>query len=203
VAQYVLTSSHHNTSRNCRGSWCLVSASVISILVTPSSIYKQFSGSCPVSNGIFTDRNPQDSELHNITSLKMTAERLLKPWKPRPQKTYIFKNAKLVDPVSGTISPNRTVKISSGVIICVTHTEKDYIIVPSTSETTIDLTGKYIFPGLIESHVHISAVPGEKNLRDLLGLMRRSRPHGNHMCVKKCSSEDSPALEIVAGLRWQ
>ncbi|KAH8772229.1 hypothetical protein F5882DRAFT_410662 [Hyaloscypha sp. PMI_1271] len=100
----------------------------------------------------------------------MTAERLLKPWKPRPQKTYIFKNAKLVDPVSGTIFPNRTVKISSGVIICVTHTEKDYTIVPSTSETTIDLTGKYLCPGLIDSHVHISAVPGEKNLRDLFGL---------------------------------
>jgi imidazolonepropionase-like amidohydrolase len=100
----------------------------------------------------------------------MAAERLLKPWKPQLQNTYIFKNANLVDPVSGTILSNRTVKISSGLINFVTPTEKDYIIVPSTSEFTIDLTGKYLCPGLIDNHVHISAVPGEKNLGDLFGL---------------------------------
>ncbi|KAN0123014.1 hypothetical protein V8E51_001340 [Hyaloscypha variabilis] len=100
----------------------------------------------------------------------MTAERLVKPWKLRPQKFYVFKNANVVDPVTGTILPNRTVKISAGLITSVTITEKDYIIVPSTSETTIDLTGKYLCPGLIDNHVHISAVPGEKNLGDLFSL---------------------------------
>jgi len=100
----------------------------------------------------------------------MTAERLVKPWKLRPQKFYVLKNANVVDPVTGTILPNRTVKISAGLITSVTPTEKDYIIVPSTSETTMDLTGKYLCPGLIDNHVHISAVPGGKNLGDLFGL---------------------------------
>jgi imidazolonepropionase-like amidohydrolase len=100
----------------------------------------------------------------------MTAERLLKPWKPEPQKTYVFRNANVVDPVDGSILPNSTVKISGGLVESVTKTEKDYVVVAKDKEIAIDLEGKYLCPGLIDNHVHISAVPGEKNLGDIYGL---------------------------------
>lgn len=100
----------------------------------------------------------------------MAAERLLKPWKPEPQTTYVFRNANVVDTANGSILPNRTVKISGGLIESVTNTEKDYVVVAKDKEITIDLEGKYLCPGLIDNHVHISAVPGEKNLGDIYGL---------------------------------
>ena len=102
----------------------------------------------------------------------MTAERILKPWKPQPQKTYVFHNSNLVDTVDGSILPHRTVQISGGLIESVSHTEKGYVVVPNKKDITIDLEGKYLCPGLIDNHVHISAVPGEKNLADLFGLDR-------------------------------
>lgn len=94
----------------------------------------------------------------------MTSERLIKPWKQGPQNTYVFKNAKLVDTASGTILSNRTVKISHGIIQSVSFTENEYFMIESSDETTIDLKGKYLCPGLFDNHVHLWAVPGEATL---------------------------------------
>ena len=100
----------------------------------------------------------------------MTSERLLKPWKAGPQSTYIFRNASLVDPVEGLILSNRTVKISGGLIKSITKAETEYVELHSDDEITINLEGRYVCPGLIDNHVHISAVPGEKNLGDIFAL---------------------------------
>jgi imidazolonepropionase-like amidohydrolase len=102
----------------------------------------------------------------------MTAERLLKPWKPQSQKTYVFRNANIVDPIDGSILCQRTVKISGGLIESVTHTGNYCVVVPDENNITVDLEGKFLCPGLVDNHVHISAVPGEKNLGDLFGLDR-------------------------------
>lgn len=100
----------------------------------------------------------------------MTSEQLLRPWKLERQKTYIFRNATVVDTAEGSILLNRTVKISDGLIDSVSRTEGDYVVVGNNDEILVDLGGKYLCPGLIDNHVHISAVPGEKNLGDLFGL---------------------------------
>ncbi|CAG8973137.1 hypothetical protein HYALB_00008668 [Hymenoscyphus albidus] len=100
----------------------------------------------------------------------MASPRIITPWLPPPQRTYIFLNATIVSPVSGTTIPHQTVKISKGVIESITTTENEYTLVTHPHETTIDLKGKYLCPGLIDNHVHISAVPGEKNLGDLFRL---------------------------------
>ncbi|KAH6671148.1 hypothetical protein B0J14DRAFT_484659 [Halenospora varia] len=92
------------------------------------------------------------------------------PWEPSPPKTYIFFNANVVSTTKGTILPNRTVKISNGVIESITRTETDYVIVGKGHETAIDLEGKYLCPGLIDNHVHIAAVPGEASLGQLTNL---------------------------------
>lgn len=116
----------------------------------------------------------------------MTSESLVKPWKLPPQKTYIFTNALLIDPVSGSVHPNTTVKLSGGLIESVssppspsptssfsswatTTTTTDHDTATTTSsdpETiTIDLANtKYLAPGLIDAHVHLAAPPGERSL---------------------------------------
>ncbi|EOD48592.1 putative amidohydrolase protein [Neofusicoccum parvum UCRNP2] len=95
----------------------------------------------------------------------MTSETLIKPWKLPPQKTYIFKNANLIDPVEGSVLPNTTVKIAGGLIESVSSNASS-----SSSDITVDLDGKYICPGLIDAHVHVTAVPGEKDLGKCFGM---------------------------------
>ncbi|KAF4631210.1 hypothetical protein G7Y89_g6922 [Cudoniella acicularis] len=102
----------------------------------------------------------------------MASKHLITPWKPEPPKSYIFLNANVVCTTKGTILPNRTVKISQGLVESVTKTDQDYVIVAKENEITIDLEGKFLCPGLIDNHVHIAAVPGETNLRDLTLLDR-------------------------------
>lgn len=100
----------------------------------------------------------------------MVSNNLLQPWKLLPQKTYIFRNANVIDVESGDILLNRDVKIATGIIISVTPAEHDYILVYTADEvheTSIDLKGKYLCPGLIDCHVHLAAVPGQPDLSSL------------------------------------
>ncbi|GIJ81660.1 hypothetical protein Asppvi_000159 [Aspergillus pseudoviridinutans] len=93
--------------------------------------------------------------------------RIIKPWQAGPQKTYILTNANVVDPVSGEITKNATVTLSGGLISSV-GAER-----PNTDDANgirIDLQGNYLCPGLIDSHVHIAAVPGSASLRDMKDL---------------------------------
>ncbi|KAF2138278.1 uncharacterized protein K452DRAFT_91402 [Aplosporella prunicola CBS 121167] len=96
-----------------------------------------------------------------------TTEELIKPWKLPPPKTYVFKNANVIHPVDGSIDLNTTIKISSGLIESVSRE------LPSSgldADVTVDLRGKYVCPGLIDAHVHVSAVPGEKDLGRCIGM---------------------------------
>lgn len=101
----------------------------------------------------------------------MASDRLIKPWKQGPQKSYIFSNANLVDPLAGSVVPNTNVKISGGVINSVSSSDDEpFVYISSSEEVTVDLAGRYLCPGLIDNHVHISAVPGENNLGGIYSL---------------------------------
>ncbi|KND87450.1 Dihydromonacolin L monooxygenase LovA [Tolypocladium ophioglossoides CBS 100239] len=84
---------------------------------------------------------------------------LIKPWKLPPQKKYIFKNANVVDPVSGTVVEGQTVGLSGGLI----ESLGDDVPAPS-GYVVVDLSGKYLCPGLIDCHVHLAAVAGSDSL---------------------------------------
>ncbi|PIG82858.1 amidohydrolase [Aspergillus arachidicola] len=101
----------------------------------------------------------------------------LSTWQPEPQKTYIFTNANIIDPVTGNITPSTAVKLSGGLICSIGAAVE----VGDTDLGTIrvDLNGKFICPGLIDCHVHIAAVPGSasllemKDLSDNVSLLRQ------------------------------
>jgi imidazolonepropionase-like amidohydrolase len=93
-------------------------------------------------------------------------EAFVKPWLPSTSPaSYLFTEANIVDPVKGNIIHNASVHISGGHIISVATDGK--IDVPPNTKV-IKLDGKYLCPGLIDSHVHISAVPGEVDFRHVV-----------------------------------
>lgn len=112
-----------------------------------------------------TIRSPAPAACVSVPGKAETAatipEKLIKPWKLPPQKTYVFRNANVVDPVSATVLTG-TVKISNGLIESVSD---DAAV--SLSDVVVDLGGRYLCPGLIDCHVHISAVAGDAGLTKL------------------------------------
>ncbi|KAK7426438.1 hypothetical protein QQZ08_007033 [Neonectria magnoliae] len=86
-------------------------------------------------------------------------DNVVKPWKLPLQIPYVFQNTNMVDPVRGVIIANVSVKISAGLIEYVGQDTP-----PSPQDRVVDLQGKYLCPGLIDCHVHISAVPGDDGL---------------------------------------
>jgi imidazolonepropionase-like amidohydrolase len=86
-------------------------------------------------------------------------EKIIKPWKLPPQRTYVLKNANVVDPVDGKVLSSKTVRLSKGLVEAV----GDELAV-SSDDIVIDLDGRYICPGLIDCHCHVEAVAGDATL---------------------------------------
>lgn len=103
----------------------------------------------------------------------MDISRVIKPWKLNPQRTLAFVNATLVDPTEGKLIQNATVRISEGKITQIVTTSSTTATDDLPAENVIDLSGKYLCPGLIDCHVHITVVPGEANLQAYKDMSER------------------------------
>lgn len=97
----------------------------------------------------------------------MFTEADVKPWLRPAASSYLFHNASVVDVKAGDIRPNVTVTVEKGKITS---------IVPATATpiqrsgfTLVDCSGKFICPGLIDSHVHLIATPGFDSLAAAFG----------------------------------
>lgn len=88
-------------------------------------------------------------------------ERFIKPWLPSSdQPDYVFTHANVVDVFNGSILSDTTVRISNGRVQSV---QSATISPESQVGHVVNLEGKYLMPGLIDSHVHVSATPGESD----------------------------------------
>ncbi|KAJ7178116.1 hypothetical protein C8R46DRAFT_1075881 [Mycena filopes] len=87
----------------------------------------------------------------------------IKPWiKPLPDD-LILTNARVVQPsTSSLLGGRQTITIQKGFIVSVKPTEGQKNV--NGEVRTVDLNGAYICPGLIDCHVHATAVPGVKNM---------------------------------------
>lgn len=88
-----------------------------------------------------------------------------KPWSLPPHKSFKIINAKLVDPVEGKVLENAQVTVSKGKFEKVTFGKADKSQNAASGVAIIDLKGKYLSPGLIDGHVHVTATPGEADLK--------------------------------------
>jgi imidazolonepropionase-like amidohydrolase len=70
-----------------------------------------------------------------------------------------IKNAKIFDSKTGTLSTNRTIFISEGLIVQVTDNQKKY-----AATKTIDAKGKLVTAGFIDTHIHPTDVFGDYNV---------------------------------------
>ncbi|KAH8087836.1 hypothetical protein BXZ70DRAFT_955347 [Cristinia sonorae] len=90
-----------------------------------------------------------------------------KPWIRRDPPDIILQKVLVVDPKSSSVlfGP-QDVTLSKGVITAVKpHNTQPAVDDPDT--IVADLDGKFVCPGLIDCHVHVSAVPGAKTMREL------------------------------------
>ena len=102
-----------------------------------------------------------------ITDTTSIMDRFFKPWIQSDLKAYRFTNANIVDTANGTIIPNATVRIGKGLITSVATDGSDQVPHTEGREQTIDLHGKYLCPGLTDCHVHLTATPGESDLKSM------------------------------------
>ncbi|TPX17573.1 uncharacterized protein E0L32_012136 [Thyridium curvatum] len=92
----------------------------------------------------------------------------IRPWARKPQHKYILKNANIVDAAEGRVIPGQSVSLADGKIVSISNGAID-----DAGFTSIDATGMYLCPGLIDCHVHISFTPGTDTLGDLFGVDAR------------------------------
>lgn len=98
--------------------------------------------------------------------IRRAPENIIKPWNPPSPTTYILYNANVVDPIDGKVHSGLTVRLSNGKIESIAATEESFIdgSISSHGEVHINCTEKYLCPGLIDCHVHLSHTPGETTL---------------------------------------
>ena len=95
-------------------------------------------------------------------------EKYIKPWLLEPAKSYAFTNANIINVLDGSIHANSTLMVSNGHITSISSHPPSTTGDDKDSTQTVDLKGKYIIPGLIDSHVHFVATPGESDPRAML-----------------------------------
>ncbi|KAI1080454.1 amidohydrolase [Whalleya microplaca] len=137
----------------------------------------------------------------------MVQEASLKPWLRPPPKSYLLHNANVIDVASGSVRRSATVKVQNGKITSIAPATLE---IPSkTNFTLIDCTGSYLCPGLIDSHVHLIAVPGFSDLSSAFGnpesvsLLRQpyvcaQMLHRGFTTVRDCGGAHSALKEAIA-----
>ncbi|KAF9874193.1 amidohydrolase [Colletotrichum karsti] len=100
----------------------------------------------------------------------MVSEADLKPWLRAPPRKYILTNATVVDVTGGSLRPNAAVQLKDGLIAAVLDST-DAAITTARNDgfEVVDCAGKFLCPGLIDSHVHVMAVPGFGDLSKAFG----------------------------------
>lgn len=104
----------------------------------------------------------------------MIPDKYQRPWKPDSQKTYRFTNATIIDPVEGSLRQHCTVITADGYIKSIKDSklpEKEAEPSSYKNAINIDLTGKYLCPGLIDCHVHLASVPGIADVSKMFTTM--------------------------------
>ncbi|KAH7027843.1 amidohydrolase [Microdochium trichocladiopsis] len=85
-----------------------------------------------------------------------------KPWQLPPRKVYMLRNANVVDPLNGVLLMDRDIILRDGLImaVCETSEHGGVAVLDGEDVTVVDLEHKFVCPGLIDCHVHLSSVPG-------------------------------------------
>lgn len=105
-------------------------------------------------------------------------EEVYKPWKLPQQQAYVFVDINVVDTAAGKILPGRIVRIQDGQIKSITPSSDSSVanagqqaphqFNSKDDAVYINSAGKYLTPGLIDAHVHLTSVPGTPDLQSAM-----------------------------------
>ncbi|KAJ3869488.1 Xaa--Pro dipeptidase [Lentinula novae-zelandiae] len=98
----------------------------------------------------------------------------IKPWIPGPPRSITLINVLVVDPASGSLLGTNenefkhTIVMKNGKFAEVRPTNEGDKNLVEEEVVVVDLNGAYICPGLIDCHVHVTAVAGVKSMSELM-----------------------------------
>ena len=93
---------------------------------------------------------------------------VLKPWVSPAPAGLVLTNAQVIDPNAGRLLEGlQSVVIRDGKIAAVYPIDEPDLLAEEGSLRRVDVGGRYISPGLIDGHVHVTAVPGTHNLKEM------------------------------------
>ncbi|OSD00232.1 hypothetical protein PYCCODRAFT_1446370 [Trametes coccinea BRFM310] len=98
----------------------------------------------------------------------------LKPWIPAQAARSVLRDARVIDPAKGTLLDGLVdVTMEDGLVVDIRPSEDRGSVglgVDSGDPPDIDISisGNFLCPGLIDCHVHVSAVPGVKTMAELV-----------------------------------
>ena len=87
----------------------------------------------------------------------------------------VLRHANLADGARGAIATNAALVIRDGQIAQIENEPFN----PPAGATVIDVAGRYVVPGLIDAHTHISTLANARRMRDL--LMARGYQRGRDL----------------------
>ncbi|OCF32113.1 amidohydrolase [Kwoniella heveanensis BCC8398] len=93
----------------------------------------------------------------------------VKPWvKTSAQTGFCLRNARVVDAASGSVLDGlQQVIVENGLISSV---QPQSTSASRSDHPVFDIQGRFLCPGLIDAHVHVTAVPGVKTMADMVKL---------------------------------
>ncbi|KAI0368977.1 hypothetical protein BV20DRAFT_1081862 [Pilatotrama ljubarskyi] len=99
----------------------------------------------------------------------------LKPWARTTTSCLILRNVQVVDPARSVLLDGpHDVIMEDGLIIAIAPSARRQSPAHTSQADSdprsidVDLSGKYLCPGLIDCHVHVTAVPGVKTMSELV-----------------------------------
>lgn len=136
----------------------------------------------------------------------MDTEAAIKPWFRPAATSYLLHNASVVDVESGKIRSGQTICVEGGKITSISPSTASSG--PRSGFTVVDCSGKFICPGLIDSHVHLIAVPGFDNLAaafanpDSVSLLRQpyvcaQMLHRGFTSIRDCGGAHAAIKEAI------
>lgn len=115
---------------------------------------------------------------------------------------YLMVNATLIDPATETVTPNAWVHIANGTIVATGNNA-----LPAVPER-IDLAGAFLLPGLIDSHLHLTAGPLTVEMNDgapslsMVSHEEITRFHAQAALASGVTTAFSPAGDPIANHRY-
>ncbi|GAA5847824.1 hypothetical protein JCM9279_006650 [Rhodotorula babjevae] len=93
----------------------------------------------------------------------------LKPWLSGAPAGLLLHNARVVDPRSGALLDGlHSVVVEQGKVTHVYPVDEPDLLAEEAALNKVDVAGRYLCPGLIDGHVHVTAVPGVRTIGELV-----------------------------------